>query len=1457
MTTPTPSELAGGLSNLRICLQNLEASGDTGFEGLLRDLLEHLMQMTFRLSKSGHQHGIDLRSQATNSLQVGLEAKRYGETSNLPLDALRAKVFDAAAQPEPVDLWILASSRDISIDNQKALEKAGEMHGIAVVVVDWTNSSGALPQMAVLCATAPDICANFLGNPTGLADDLKRIALDPSFASKQARLKEQFAAADIGFAAAAKSLKLWMRDAQSSDVKARARLQGPHNLAEANVVLVRRPALFTALDDWWMSGDVAPVVLVGDEGNGKTWTALSWSQGLNETAALTLYIPARSVATTGLLPTIAAELAKRTKVRDAVFWERRFSVWARDGRVVPPILVILDGIDQHWSVDWVDMIQPLLDPDYAGLFRFVMTCRPDPWTQMGQLSAMAPPPKRIDVPQLSEAELNDLLAQAKVGRDEFVADVLKLMRTPRLSLLAIRRRKELAASGDITAERLIYEDWKDRLLSRRGQHVTDQEFQTFIQGIGQDLRGSGTDFNVTRDVLIDRLSGHSGKSKDDLRASLSEVVNGRWLTADASDANKFVLQKDLAPFALGLALAGDLGGALSVQDADGRIAGYLDELKGQSLGVQVLRAAVTVALLDTRVERTARRALLERWISEQNFNRDDFNALWRMVGVDIDLFCDLIEQNWLHPGGGLFFDEILIKGAANAYEFPDVAPVLRDRIIRWLGWAWPDPISGFVLGEWDLSSMESQKNQARTLGNFDVWTKASNATARWPVITMQTSGNVSWFNHRVIGIMSFLPREPFVEALLAWAISRSIMTMPRHFEELAWLLRLNKKDPDIARTAVVAAAIRLRDEGSVIARRGAGWLLEALGDPQADQLAADIRACLKQDFGGDFDAAQPRHRFEPDGALVPDRILAWTQNPKRAPDGAQFFLYPREQGDHDVNLALVQRKIAHTNPDRLRQLFADAASSAVGRNDSALEGLARRVPRFAYLLTATERDGLRQILETRAQGITDPEQATALRSAARVLALWGLPAAEQVAIIMANQPVTFDGIPPNILALLTPPDWPALQVVIDATTDVSALRGWMHYLDYAATPAMLRDWLGLATLVVHVDAVVQQKALELAWSARNPQALEAFANSGWSATGETNKQLVALGSGMLMAARLDLSMPIAPGRMHPEMAAEALGERPTDPQLLDSFEAFFKAQMEWSVSPGSRSLPQYWRGHTRAIRALLQARKDSLLPWITAWLDAHPKLSHAMLWDDFPVISLCRVLLEIDPALGIRLWNMLLRMMAEDIVNRDDLYRVVLEVGNAPEVQSACRTVLAGFDKDQQIFEFAIAAMKHGRVEWLRAEIEHLIKEANPASQALGYLLAGYLDRDTDSDALWQRVPAPAAHARWLSDVYEMAKLSYDENGFAHAWHQRFLQATDPADAFAALELFFECADARAQIWAVAEIRASRDEIGAEKRSHWWMNSPRLNDAAKKSRDAKKDKLFGTRIMDQTQDPWL
>lgn len=56
-------------------IANLNAAGNDGFEGLMRDMLVELTGMPFSLAKSGHQGGSDVRSEPANFFKIGLEAK--------------------------------------------------------------------------------------------------------------------------------------------------------------------------------------------------------------------------------------------------------------------------------------------------------------------------------------------------------------------------------------------------------------------------------------------------------------------------------------------------------------------------------------------------------------------------------------------------------------------------------------------------------------------------------------------------------------------------------------------------------------------------------------------------------------------------------------------------------------------------------------------------------------------------------------------------------------------------------------------------------------------------------------------------------------------------------------------------------------------------------------------------------------------------------------------------------------------------------------------------------------------------------------------------------------------------------------------------------------------------------------------------------------------------------------
>lgn len=143
----------------------LDAAGEEGFEGLLRDAMAEVTCMGFHLSKSGPQGGADVRTDPSNGVQIGLEAKRYRQSTRLPLDQLKAKIIDAADQPKPPDVWVLAASRSISGTDREVLMGVADKQGLGLLVLDWPGGVGRLPDLAVLLAAAPGALATHLSSP--------------------------------------------------------------------------------------------------------------------------------------------------------------------------------------------------------------------------------------------------------------------------------------------------------------------------------------------------------------------------------------------------------------------------------------------------------------------------------------------------------------------------------------------------------------------------------------------------------------------------------------------------------------------------------------------------------------------------------------------------------------------------------------------------------------------------------------------------------------------------------------------------------------------------------------------------------------------------------------------------------------------------------------------------------------------------------------------------------------------------------------------------------------------------------------------------------------------------------------------------------------------------------------------------------------------------------------------
>ena len=248
MTTMiTSGSLEGAQKFLYEQLYKLDSVGEHGFEGFMAKALTELTGLAFHVAKSGHQGGSDVRSAPHNLFKIGLEGKRYGSSTSLPLDDLLHKITDASTARVPVDLWLLAATRRVDASNREKLHEHGENVGIGVIVLDRPDNLKQLCDLTVICASAPNTCRTFL-NSKLLSKALDLIREDTEFKGIQSRLLDQLKQADTGYESARLASEHWMAEAQESLTTAKSRLGGHHNLLMSDYGVISRTAINGQLD---------------------------------------------------------------------------------------------------------------------------------------------------------------------------------------------------------------------------------------------------------------------------------------------------------------------------------------------------------------------------------------------------------------------------------------------------------------------------------------------------------------------------------------------------------------------------------------------------------------------------------------------------------------------------------------------------------------------------------------------------------------------------------------------------------------------------------------------------------------------------------------------------------------------------------------------------------------------------------------------------------------------------------------------------------------------------------------------------------------------------------------------------------------------------------------------------------------------------------------------------------
>lgn len=1428
-------------------LMSLHPAGPDGFEGLLRDVLVEVTHMSFALAKSGPQEGSDVRSIGQNLFEVALEAKRYAESTALKVDALQSKLFECSRSEKATDLWILAATRAISATDNEKLTRAGVELGITVLVLDWPPEEGVLPDLATLCATADHAVGRHLGGTAELSDIVATIRAHSGYDAALERLRQRLSAPDIGYAATAEAMKEWTVLGLKNERNAASRLGGKfNNVLDCDRKRIRRPKYELQLDRWFESGK--PAVLLGDEGYGKTWQFLSWWHARAEEEGrlpLTLFVPAREVDHGSVHELIPRLLSSRLGHGGMDFWKRRVKQWLKLRAERPVILLMIDGLNQHWQKrDWAEVLQPAFDDDWNGRLRVIMTCWPDHWSQLHQLASLTPKPLEIPVERFDDGELDSLLAEHGLTRSEFSDPMLDLMKVPRLSALTIARRQELASSGDLTPERLAVEDWKHRIESRgTALELTDGEFRNFVADLGEQLHTAIDGIELTRRELLDRLGRENGKEPADLRSTLAEMIAGRWL-APTERANSFRVNQELVPFALGLALNHQLRVTREEGQAEAILADFMDPIRGQSLGVRTLRAAVTIALVDQSATRHARRVLLVRWIQEQNFSNADFEAFWRIIGLDPELVLDVTEEHWLAESSGSFFaDEVMIKGLANAHQFETVAPVLEARITRWLGIFWEDPHQGLFVGKIDLTAPESVQRQAATRANLAQWRRFEGRT-EFPPIEPSVAGNPSWLSRRAFGVMSYLPRAPFMCAIAAWGISRAVMGLPRHFDELAWVLRLNGCDQAALFAEVHRLVGRLLASGHPLTNVAACWILEALADAEAVDRLESVRP----------DAPSSYRRASKLSLPADDDILnpAMDVSPEKMAEALQSL---RPNRPFDAVSSHHRLILARTNPTALRQLLHSSAMNASGLSSGQLRQRLNQLIPFLAVLSSEERVALLTAIDATLEqvGKDSPQEADWWAARHLELRLANCRGREKLNLILSESQnrLLLAQIRESVIDVAQD-DVAAVLLQVDVDGDQEVLLCALTLLVKLADCQTIGAWSKLPVLLRHPDRQIAELAIALTGASDDLGALRVIADATWTASDAATRTERFQRSHALLRASQRLSRPELLERVDAEIAAVWVCTDPDNPHAVQAYETFVRSAVERLRQPRS-SASQPLLDHRRALALLLERASENFWEWLEGTLKSEIKISSLDLMEQFPLLQLAEALMGLRPELGLVLWGDLKEVMERDIIKTPQLPTLPFLTPDGT-ADGARNEVLSSVCSDRELADIVLACEKGEGTGRLIERAQILSDCSEPSSLAKATMLLAFANETEKVEEAWSKLRSRLPKGGWLEDVYQHSHRRYEENKWARAWFLRFIQAMDPSEACAAHLLLTAVIDSRCSLWLNGELLVQAEPW---KRRYWDMNLESLNSAIKSREEKLKETLFWTKLMKQSHWPWL
>jgi hypothetical protein len=841
-------------------LNGLEATGESGFEGLVSVLIQEATSQEYRLASAGRQSGRDAGSEPGSAIIVKVETKHYRETTALRPRELIAEVHEAAESDPALDIWILAASRHVSEQIAIALDREAESCGIDVLVLDL--GINGLPRLGVLMAAFATFVRAWadrhqLQYDVGkLNSALLAIASEPDFESTKLRLLAKLDGM-IGYEGARRRICDQILKAVSEPNRARAAFHQSLDVRVSGVDVIRRNQLHDSLEAWWDAPSTPrPLVAVGEEGTGKTWAVFDWALGRLERGVMPILLPlaavAHQISNGDSVEIILSRLLARWsgELHDEQ-WSRRLTRWVQAGSTGKPIiLLIVDGLNERADVQWRPFLTALMADPWRSSVAVIVTDRPHHWRTkcaMAGVSLFG----EIEVGGYSSNELDHVLAASGLSHSDIPVGLLPLISIPRYCRLVANHWKEMIASADFTPERLIYLEVKDRQTAKLGYPLTDADVFGLMRDLAQRARINP---ELDRNDLMPSIGNIPGGPS----ANIYEEIVSSGLLIPAS-ANGMTEGYKVAPLRLiygfGMLLADELRKqALSgASDLEEFITSWFEPQPDMERKGDICASAMFHALFHQDFPEPALRELIRYWLGVRNWGSAPHLDFAAYVLRSPKVFLDLAEDFWSAPQDSGAAQEFF--GAALTAHRDDarLQPLLTRAIERWMGFVHPlgrnymrldaeriqrsRQVLENVTGQPVLAHPSEHEGASRVAREIEARAGCSVVPGEIEVsgtrLTVVPDGAILRLARLGLMVMSAGDVSPFVGSLTNWAVASAVMDDSGFSDLAAWVIRLSKNQVD---SAVLTSAKRLLARGEATASAAARTLLLAVGNVEAESL---------------------------------------------------------------------------------------------------------------------------------------------------------------------------------------------------------------------------------------------------------------------------------------------------------------------------------------------------------------------------------------------------------------------------------------------------------------------------------------------------------------------------------------------------------------------------------------------------------------------------------------------